>query len=138
MKALVTMDKLTVLVLISSPLAFGFAPRAPLQLSRSPIQNWRLFSATAPVEQASTDSVFDDDKSHRFLGQPIPYEQLTIGVLKEVTEGEARVSQTPETVANLVKKGFHVLVEAGGESTQSLNSAVYQLLPVGIACPLPR
>lgn len=132
MKVLITMNKLTVLVLISSPLAYGFVPRAPVQLPRSPIQNWRLFSATAPVEQASIDSVVDDDKSQRFLGEPIPYEQLTIGVLKEVTEGEARVSQTPETVANLVKKGFHVLVEAGGESIQSLNSGNIYL------CPVPR
>jgi NAD(P) transhydrogenase len=40
---------------------------------------------------------------------------LSIGVLKEVTEGEERVAQTPESVATLVKKGFHVLVEAGGK-----------------------
>lgn len=122
MKLLFTMDKFTILALISSPVTWGFAPRTPLQLSRSPIQNSRLFSATAPVEQASDDAVLENDSGHQFLGQPIPYEDLTIGVLKEVTEGEARVSQTPETVANLVQKGFHVLVEAGGESFQSLPS----------------
>ena len=120
MKMLVPMNKFTVLVLISSPVTWGFAPLAPLQLSKSPIQNSRLFSATAPVEKTSSDAVFENDSGHRLIGQPIPYEELTIGVLKEVTEGEARVSQTPETVANLVKKGFHVLVEAGGESIQSL------------------
>lgn len=46
--------------------------------------------------------------------QPIAYEQLTIGVVKESLDGENRVSQTPDSVQGLVKAGFTVLVEAGG------------------------
>lgn len=46
--------------------------------------------------------------------QPIPYSDLTIGVLKENYPGENRVSQTPDSVQGLVKAGFTVVVEAGG------------------------
>ena len=49
------------------------------------------------------------------LGEPIPYSELTIGVLKETFPGENRVSQTPDSVHSLVKEGFTVVVEAGGE-----------------------
>ena len=45
---------------------------------------------------------------------PIPYADLTIGVLKEDFPGETRVSQTPDSVQGLVKAGFTVLVQAGG------------------------
>jgi Alanine dehydrogenase/PNT, N-terminal domain len=72
----------------------------------------RLLSATAPMESVVIEANVENG---RFLGRPIPYEELSIGVLKEVTEGEKRVAQTPESVATLVKKGFHVLVEAGGK-----------------------
>jgi hypothetical protein len=47
-------------------------------------------------------------------GVAIPYNELTIGVLKEKIEGETRVSQTPDSVATLIKAGFTVLVESGG------------------------
>lgn len=41
------------------------------------------------------------------------YQGLTIGVPKEILAGERRVSATPETVAQFVKGGAKVLVEAG-------------------------
>src|SRR5690554_1096452 len=41
------------------------------------------------------------------------YQGLTIGVPKEILAGERRVSATPETVAQFVKGGAQVLVEAG-------------------------
>jgi NAD(P) transhydrogenase len=47
-------------------------------------------------------------------GQAIPYEKLTIGVIKETFPGENRVSQSPDSVRNLVKEGFTVVVQAGG------------------------
>lgn len=108
------MNAVVILVLVSLKPSFAFVPRAHVQLSRSPISNNGLFSATAPVEKAVEDK-FEDGLQHRLLSPPIPYDQLTIGVLREVTEGETRVSQTPDSVATLVKKGFHVLVEAGGK-----------------------
>lgn len=48
------------------------------------------------------------------LGKAIPYSQLTIGVVKETYPGENRVSQSPDSVAALVKEGFNVIVQAGG------------------------
>lgn len=48
------------------------------------------------------------------LGKAIPYEELTIGVMKETYPGENRVSQSPDSVAGLVKAGFRVMVQAGG------------------------
>jgi hypothetical protein len=111
-------NKLALVALLAAATpVWGFAPllRAPLaHLYKSPVHNSRLFSAVAspPGELVIDDEPLEDD---RFLGKPIPYQDLTVGVLKEVTKGESRVSQTPESVANLVKKGFHVVVEAGGE-----------------------
>jgi hypothetical protein len=43
----------------------------------------------------------------------IPYTQLTIGVPMESTEGERRVAASPAVVAEYIKKGFKVKVEAG-------------------------
>jgi hypothetical protein len=48
------------------------------------------------------------------LGTAIPYEQLTVGVMKETFPGENRVSQSPDSVATLIKAGFNVIVQAGG------------------------
>jgi hypothetical protein len=60
------------------------------------------------VNQASSRS-----KIHR--NAVIPYEELTIGVLKETFSGEKRVSQSPDSVLSLVKSGFNVVVQSGGE-----------------------
>lgn len=58
----------------------------------------------------------DDSSSEQseLLGEPIPYSELTIGVLKETFKGENRVSQTPDSIRSLIKDGFTVIVEAGG------------------------
>lgn len=53
------------------------------------------------------------NKIHR--NDAIPYADLTIGVLKETFSGEKRVSQSPDSVASLVKSGFNVVVQSGGE-----------------------
>jgi Alanine dehydrogenase/PNT, N-terminal domain len=45
----------------------------------------------------------------------IPYNELTVGVLKETYPGEKRVSQSPDSIATLVKAGFNVVVQSGGE-----------------------
>jgi NAD(P) transhydrogenase len=54
-----------------------------------------------------------------------PYDQLTIGVVKETAKNERRVSQTPESVAKLVKAGFNVKVEAGAGEGSDFNDAAY-------------
>ena len=61
----------------------------------------------------STSSAFNRVSSSLF-DQGVPYEELTVGVLKEEEQGENRVSQSPDTVKNLVKAGFTVVVERGG------------------------
>jgi len=65
-------------------------------------KNIRNFSTAAP----STSPV-----------DAIPTSKIIIGVPKEDHPGEKRIAQTPETVAQLIKKGFQVQVEKGaGES----------------------
>ena len=41
----------------------------------------------------------------------VPYEQPTVGVIKETRDLERRVAQSPDSVASLVKAGFKVAVE---------------------------
>jgi len=50
---------------------------------------------------------------------------MTIGVPREVHEGEARVATSPEVVSQLIKLGFTVLVETGAGAAASLNDAAY-------------
>jgi Alanine dehydrogenase/PNT, N-terminal domain len=63
-----------------------------------------------------TDNNFDvEQQKVMLLGTAIPYEQLTIGVLKETYPGENRVAQTPDSVRTLIKAGMNVVVQAGGK-----------------------
>ena len=66
------------------------------------------------VDDIPAAKFLDDSGEHDFLGEPIPYSKLTIGVLKETFPGENRVSQTPDSIKTLVKEGFTVVVEEGG------------------------
>ena len=75
-----------------------------------------VFEDAAVAEQDKTAAVFQEDTN--ILGGPIPYEDLTIGVMKETFNGENRVSQTPDSVASLIKAGFNVVVQAGGKDVQ--------------------
>ncbi|KAJ1623681.1 alanine dehydrogenase/PNT, N-terminal domain-containing protein [Pavlovales sp. CCMP2436] len=54
-----------------------------------------------------------------------PYAQLSVGVPKETVFLERRVSQTPETVAGLVKEGFVVKVERGAGAAAAFPDAAY-------------
>jgi Alanine dehydrogenase/PNT, N-terminal domain len=89
----------------------------------------KLYAATLPTKDDSSDTgkssinnnekdttVDFDVESQRqlLLGVAIPYEQLTIGVLKETYPGENRVSQTPDSVRTLIKAGMNVVVQTGG------------------------
>lgn len=67
------------------------------------------------VDEASPAAKFSDPEEPEILGKPIPYSELTIGVLKETFPGENRVSQTPDSIKSLVKEGFTVVVESGGK-----------------------
>lgn len=68
-----------------------------------------------PVLPYDPADAFTDD-STGILGGPIPYADLTVGVLKETFGGENRVSLAPDSVRSLVDAGFTVVVESGGES----------------------
>jgi NAD(P) transhydrogenase len=68
------------------------------------------------LEPDVTAAVFEQEEN-RILGQPIPYDELTIGVMKETFKGENRVSQTPDSIKMLIKEGFNVVVQAGGKNS---------------------
>lgn len=75
-----------------------------------------MLALTKQQQGSSSSSSASNNKTNKIrLDTAIPYEQLTIGVLKEsFPPGENRVSQSPDSVAGLVKAGFAVLVQAGG------------------------
>ena len=58
---------------------------------------------------------FETKSPHQILGSPIPYSDITIGVLKEDYQNENRVSVAPESVKMLVDAGLNVVVESGGK-----------------------
>jgi NAD(P) transhydrogenase subunit alpha len=51
---------------------------------------------------------------------------LTVGVPREIMEGENRVAATPETVANMVKDGATVLIEEGAGEGSFFHDADYK------------
>ena len=75
----------------------------------------RMFSSVTDASEKQTAEISMDPK-HNFLGDSIPYSELTIGVMKETFPGECRVSQSPESVKKLVDAGFDVVVQAGGKN----------------------
>ena len=77
-----------------------------------PQKDEKLESSSPTTKTAATTPSSSSNKIA--LGKPIPYSELTIGVLQETFPGENRVSQTPDAVASLVKAGFRVVVQAGG------------------------
>lgn len=54
----------------------------------------------------------------------VPYESLTVGFVKE--EKDTRVAQTPQSVEDLVKKGFTVFAEKGCGDKAKFSDAMYQ------------
>ena len=108
--------------------AAAFVPAQHVRLSTSSSGTSKIgrFSTVNPVEEDKKSdeadkvaSMFEgatDESPAKMLGGGIPYEQLTIGVVKETFPGENRVSQTPDSIRSLVKAGFHVVVETGGTS----------------------
>lgn len=55
-----------------------------------------------------------ESQESKILGQPIPYGELTVGVMRETYGGENRVSLSPDAVGLLTKAGLDVVVESGG------------------------
>lgn len=55
----------------------------------------------------------------------VPYDQLTVGVPKEIHEGEKRVALSPEAAKQFTKQGFKVVVEAGAGAGAKFLDADY-------------
>ncbi len=64
---------------------------------------------------------------------PIPYSEMTIGVVKEDTPLEKRVAASPESVRTLVKAGFKVQVESGAGDDALFTDAAYKDAGASIA-----
>ena len=91
----------------------------------------QLYSTITPSDDKTVGSTSDDESKPennddfiaavfeetnlKNLGEPVPYEDLTVGVVKETFTGENRVSVSPESAATLVKAGLHVVVQSGGK-----------------------
>jgi H+-translocating NAD(P) transhydrogenase subunit alpha len=61
---------------------------------------------------------------------------MIIGVLKESSAGETRVSATPSTVGQLLKLGYDVVVEAGAGLASSFRDEAYVEAGATIGDPL--
>jgi NAD(P) transhydrogenase subunit alpha len=60
---------------------------------------------------------------------------MRIGVLKEAQAGETRVAATPNTVGQLVKLGYDVVVEHGAGVLSSFSDEAYESAGAGIGDP---
>ena len=84
---------------------------------------------------ALTTPLSDELSTKNILGSPIPYEDLTIGILKESYPGENRVSVAPESVKLLIDAGLNVVVESGGEYLFLLvHCKVFDMVYVSVMC----
>lgn len=95
-----------------------YVPQLPNSYTSPPlyatVEERQVTSSNSANEDASTVKAILDRAPTKILGGAIPYSELSIGVLKETYPGENRVSQTPDSVKNLVKAGFTVIVQSGG------------------------
>ena len=124
--------------LVQPMLAFqtvSFVPSAPGRHLISIPARSNLFSSVSDEQEAksnadikaSVDSVAKafQASTSTDLNQPIPYEDLTIGVMKETYPGENRVSLSPDAVALLTKEGLHVIVQSGAGEMAAFSDSTY-------------
>ena len=124
--------------LVQPMLAFqtvSFVPSAPGRHLISIPARSNLFSSVSDEQEAksnadikaSVDSVAKafQASTSTDLNQPIPYEDLTIGVMKETYPGENRVSLSPDAVALLTKEGLHVVVQSGAGEMAAFSDSTY-------------
>ncbi len=80
-------------------------------------------------EEADISSILASFEPHgsnsKLMTESIPYDQITIGIMKETFPGENRVSITPDSAESLIKAGFHVVVQAGAGENASFSDASY-------------
>lgn len=87
-------------------------------------KSFHPLSASVSDDISAKDLLFDGSSASK-LGKPLPYSDVTIGVMKETYPGENRVSQTPEGVAMLIKAGFDVVVQSGAGENAGASDADY-------------
>eukprot|EP00532_Pseudo-nitzschia_australis_P011984 CAMPEP_0168220108 /NCGR_PEP_ID=MMETSP0140_2-20121125/9009_1 /TAXON_ID=44445 /ORGANISM="Pseudo-nitzschia australis, Strain 10249 10 AB" /LENGTH=1150 /DNA_ID=CAMNT_0008148717 /DNA_START=162 /DNA_END=3614 /DNA_ORIENTATION=+ len=80
-------------------------------------------SSTSAKKDVVSDAFNTDSINECF--SPIPYSELTIGIIKETFKGENRVSQTPDSVKGLVNAGFTVIVQSGAGDNASFSDSLY-------------
>ena len=51
---------------------------------------------------------------------------MKIGIPKEISEGERRVSIVPKTAAQLIKYGYDVLIESGAGEASNFSDTDYE------------
>ena len=107
-----TVDAFSVPVAVRAPPATRSSSSFQVRFATVPEKDEKVAAASDKKDFAA--EYFNQAKPSLWEG--VPYSDLTIGVLKEDLEGENRVSQTPDSVKGLVKAGFTVVVEEGGES----------------------
>lgn len=121
----------------------GLARHSTTSAAHRRVSNARLFSTVdKPNTESSSSSAsaesFPDPEdalegllsdaissSSSILGTPIPYGELTVGVLKESYPGENRVSVAPDSVRMLVDAGLNVAVESGAGEKASFSDETY-------------
>eukprot|EP00978_Attheya_sp_CCMP212_P023740 scaffold73313_cov47-Attheya_sp.AAC.1 len=91
------------------------------------VDSSRLYSAVSDDKTSNVDDVAAAFKvgTSKIMGKKVPYEEITIGVIKETFPNENRVSQTPDNVSLLRKAGFQVVVQSGAGESASFSDAAY-------------
>lgn len=79
---------------------------------------WDAQRTTSVPQQAQNNDPATDDAQNAV--------RRTIGIPKEIADGERRVAATPETVKKLQKLGFDVLVEQSAGIAASFSDRAYQ------------
>lgn len=92
------------------------------QGSRKSLQSLQGTLKKFDIIPRSSQRFFSTEKKEEAAVVGIPYDQLTVGVPKEVYINERRVALTPQACKVLTDKGFNVVVEKGaGESAKFLD-----------------
>jgi Alanine dehydrogenase/PNT, N-terminal domain len=106
-------------------------------LSLVVVTAYKLHALRAPKSRFQ-GSLFDTVSGQKCQWtEALPYTQLTIGVPREITQNENRVSQTPESISILLKQGFKVIVEsAAGLQAQFSDSTYLSGLHIDISSSL--
>jgi len=113
------------------------APKPPKATSIPDAPSSSSSGATWPLNvPESCRAVYEEEQKGANVDEilaGLPTSCLTVGVPKEVFEGEARVAATPETVEKLISRGYSVEVESGAGALAGFSDAVYEAAGATVA-----